>query len=46
MEDTIIHKSDRLCQFRLNKIQPHIEFNTVDDLDSISRGGFGTTGKN
>lgn len=46
MEDTIIHKGDRLCQFRLNKIQPHIEFNTVDDLDSISRGGFGTTGKN
>lgn len=46
MEDTIIHKGDRLCQFRLNKIQPAVKFNTVDDLDNISRGGFGITGKN
>ena len=46
MEDTIIHKGDRLCQFRLNKIQPAIEFNTVNWLEENNRGGFGSTGKN
>lgn len=45
MEDTVIHKNDRICQFRINKIQPEIEFEEVDHLDEISRGGFGSTGK-
>lgn len=45
MEDTIIHKGDRLCQFRLNKIQPAVKFNTVNCLEENNRGGFGSTGK-
>lgn len=45
MEDTIIHKNDRVCQFRINKIQPEIEFEEVKYLDDVSRGGFGSTGK-
>lgn len=45
MEDTVIHKNDRICQFRINKIQPEIEFEEVEHLDEISRGGFGSTGK-
>ncbi len=45
MEDTIIHKNDRICQFRIQKIQPEIEFSEVEHLDSVSRGGIGSTGK-
>ena len=26
MEDTVIHKNDRICQFRIEKIQPEIIF--------------------
>lgn len=44
MEDTVINKNDRICQFRIEKIQPEIEFEEVDNLDNISRGGFGSTG--
>lgn len=45
MEDTVISKNDRICQFRINKIQPEIEFEEVEHLDETSRGGFGSTGK-
>lgn len=45
MEDTIIHKNDRICQFRINKIQPRFEFEEVEHLDEVSRGGIGSTGK-
>lgn len=45
MEDTIIHKNDRVCQFRIQKIQPEIEFEEVEHLDEVSRGGIGSTGK-
>ena len=45
MEDTVIHKNDRICQFRIEKIQPQIEFEEVEYLDEVSRGGFGSTGK-
>lgn len=41
---TVIHKDDRICQFRIVEKQPKIEFNVVDKLDNISRGGFGSTG--
>lgn len=44
MEDTIINKNDRICQFRINKIQPDILFEEVEHLDNVSRGGFGSTG--
>lgn len=45
MEDTTINKNDRICQFRINEIQPEIEFEVVEHLDDVSRGGFGSTGK-
>ena len=45
MEDTTINKNDRICQFRINKIQPEIEFEEVEHLDKVSRGSFGSTGK-
>lgn len=45
MEDTVINKNDRICQFRINKIQSEIEFEEVKHLDDVSRGGFGSTGK-
>lgn len=42
----IIHKNDRICQFRIVKKQPKIEFQTVDSLGEEDRGGFGSTGTN
>lgn len=42
--DTIIHKYDRICQFRINKKQPSSYFQEVEHLDYKSRGGFGSTG--
>lgn len=43
---TWIHKNDRICQFRIVKKQPEIEFDEVMFLDETDRGGFGTTGTN
>lgn len=45
MEDTIINKNDRICQFRINKIQPQIEFEEIEHLNDVNRGSFGSTGK-
>ena len=44
--DTVIHKNDRICQFRIMEHQPTIEFEEVKHLDGEERGGFGITGKN
>ena len=44
IEDTVIDKNDRICQFRINKIQNNIEFKTVDKLDERNRGGIGSSG--
>lgn len=44
VRDTVIHKNDRICQFRIIKSQPQIEFEEVDRLDEVSRNGFGSTG--
>ena len=44
MRDTVIHKNDRICQFRIVEKQPEIEFDTVEHLKEESRGGFGSTG--
>jgi dUTP pyrophosphatase len=41
---TFIKKGDRICQFRIVKKQPEIEFKVVDKLDEVDRGGFGSTG--
>lgn len=45
MRDTVIHVNDRICQFRIMKNQPKIDFQVVEHLDGQNRGGFGTTGK-
>lgn len=42
--DVTIPKGTRLCQFRINKKQPEIIFEEVNDLKSSARGGFGTSG--
>ena len=39
-----IKLNDRICQFRLNKVQDTVEFIEVDKLDEKDRGGFGSTG--
>ena len=46
IRDTVINKNDRICQFRIVKRQPTVEFEEVDTLDSVDRGGFGSTGAN
>ena len=45
LRDTIIHKNDRICQFRIMKHQPTIEFEEVEHLEGEERGGFGSSGK-
>lgn len=45
MEDTTVNKNDRICQFRIEKIQPEIIFEEVEHLDEVSRGGFGSSEK-
>lgn len=45
MRDTVIHDGDRICQFRIRKNQPQIEFEEVESLGNPDRNGFGSTGK-
>ncbi len=45
LRDTVIHKNDRICQFRIIENQPPVQFVRVEHLDDKDRGGFGTTGK-
>lgn len=45
MRDTVIHVNDRICQFRIVKNQPKIQFLEVEHLAGQDRGGFGSTGK-
>lgn len=44
--DTDIPVNTRICQFRIQKEQPKLNFITVDELDNPSRGGIGSTGVN
>lgn len=44
LRDTVIHKNDRICQFRIMENQPKLEFVEVDKLDDVSRNGIGSTG--
>lgn len=46
VEDTEIKKNDRICQFRILKKMPALEIQEVEHLNDVSRGGFGSTGKN
>ncbi len=44
MFDTEIPANTRICQFRIQKKQPKLNFMTVDELDNPDRGGIGSTG--
>lgn len=44
LEDTIINKNDRICQFRIIEKQPKINFEEVNELKNPDRGGHGSTG--
>ncbi len=41
---TYIYAGERICQFRIQKKMPEIEFEEVEELDEKDRGGFGSTG--
>ena len=43
--DVTVEKNARICQFRIVKNQPPLEFVRVERLESPDRGGFGSTGK-
>ena len=45
VRDTTIPKYSRICQFRIEKIQPEFDFEEVEFLGGVQRGGFGSTGK-
>ena len=42
--DITIPKGSRICQFRIQKKQPDIEFVSKDRLNNPNRGGFGSSG--
>lgn len=42
--DTMIPAGTRICQFRIQKKQPKLVFNRVANLDSVNRGGLGSSG--
>ena len=44
VRDTTIHVNDRICQFRITKHQPVLNFIEAEHLDSPDRGGIGSTG--
>lgn len=43
-KNVAIPASTRLCQFRIQKEQPKINFEIVDSLGEEDRGGFGSSG--
>jgi len=43
--DVLIEKNSRICQFRIQKKMENVVFTTVDKLEDVSRGGFGSSGK-
>lgn len=43
--DVVIPKNTRICQFRIQKKMPRVEFIDVDELGCANRGGFGSTGE-
>ena len=45
LRDTVIHKNDRICQFRIFEHQPPHTIKTVEKLGDTDRGAFGSTGK-
>ena len=43
--DTEISFNDRICQFRIIRHQPDIDFIEKEHFEGIDRGGFGSTGR-
>ena len=44
LRDTKIEVNDRICQLRIQKNQPTLVFNEVEEMEADNRGGFGSTG--
>ena len=44
LRDTKIEKGERICQFRIMRHQPAINFEECETLGSPDRGGIGSTG--
>lgn len=44
VRDTEIHINDRICQFRIQKHQPILQFCRKERLGNQNRSGFGSTG--
>ncbi len=44
LRDTKIEKNDRICQFRIMKIQEEVSIDFVETLGNEDRGGHGSTG--
>lgn len=44
-ERVFIPRGARIAQFRIQKKQPTLLFDFTDKLDSVDRGGFGSTGR-
>ena len=44
MRDTVIEEGDRICQFRIVKKMDAVSFKTVEHMEDVDRGGFGSTG--
>lgn len=45
VRDTVIHKNDRICQFRIVEKQPNFDFVVTDNMEDADRGGFGSSGR-
>lgn len=44
-KDVLIEKNSRICQFRIQPVMGPVDLVTVDKLDDVNRGGFGSSGK-
>ena len=42
--DVFIGKNSRICQFRIQKKMENVEFETVNTLNNVNRGGVGSSG--
>ena len=45
VKDTVVHKNERICQFRIIQHQPLIHLVEVEHLGNADRGGIGSTGR-
>lgn len=45
LEDSVINENDRICQFRIVEKMKAVDFEEVNFLEGVNRGGFGSTGK-